>query len=146
MNGYFSFLYKMLEKRLWNSFLLYLVVEKLQKAVSQRCSIKEVFWKTSQSLQINIRSSHPEVFSQKIFLKVLQNSQKNIFVGVYFLTKLQTGNLILLETATGDVLFCKTRKIHRKKPVLESFMNKVAVLRAWNFIKEDPDTGIFQWN
>ena len=70
------------------------------------------------------------MFSQKIFLKVSQNSQKNIFVGVYFLTKLQTGNLILLETATGDVLLCKTRKINRKKPVLESFLKKVAVLRA----------------
>ena len=30
MNGYFSFLHKMLEKHLWNSFLLFLVVEILQ--------------------------------------------------------------------------------------------------------------------
>ena len=46
-NGYFSNLYKMLKKHLWNSFLLYLVVEILQNvhemAVSRRCSIKEVF-------------------------------------------------------------------------------------------------------
>ena len=61
-NGYFSNLYKMLEKHRWNRFLLYLVVEILQLAhkvvVSPRCSIKKVFWKTSQNSQINTRSSH----------------------------------------------------------------------------------------
>ena len=44
-NGYFSILFKMLEKHLWNSFLLYLVVENLQLSheivVSWRCSVKE---------------------------------------------------------------------------------------------------------
>ena len=68
-NGYFSIWYKMLEKHLWNSFLLYLVVEILQLvpkiAVSPWYSIKEVFWKTSQNSQINTRSSHPEMFCQK---------------------------------------------------------------------------------
>ena len=68
-NGYFLILYKMLEKHLWNSFSLYLVVEILQLvnkiAVSPICSIKEWFWKTSQNSQINTRSSHPEVFCQK---------------------------------------------------------------------------------
>ena len=61
-NGYFLSWYKMLEKHLWNSFLLYLVVEILQVvhkiAVSSMCYIKEVFWKMSQNWQINIRSSH----------------------------------------------------------------------------------------
>ena len=47
--------------------------------MSQRCSIKELFWKTSQNSQINTRSSHPKVFCQKMFLKILQNSQKNHF-------------------------------------------------------------------
>ena len=37
-------------------------------------------------------------------------------------------------------------KIHRKKPVIESLFNKVAVLRACNFIKEDSNTGAFPWN
>ena len=37
-------------------------------------------------------------------LKILQYSQINIFVGVCFLIKLQTGNLKLSEAATGDVL------------------------------------------
>ena len=39
-------------------------------AVSQRCSIKDVFWETSQNSQINTRSNHPEVFCQKMFLKI----------------------------------------------------------------------------
>ena len=54
-------------------------------------------------------------------------------------------------------------KIHRKKPVLESLVDKVAVLRTYNFIKEslvnkvpvlktcnsikeDSDTDAFLWN
>ena len=68
-NGYFSVLYEMPEKQLWNSLLLYLVVIILQLvheiAVSRRCSIKEVFWKTSQNSQIKTRSTHPEVLRQK---------------------------------------------------------------------------------
>ena len=50
------------KKCLGNCFLLYLVVEILQLvheiAVSLRCSIKEVIWKTSQNSQISTRSSH----------------------------------------------------------------------------------------
>ena len=38
------------------------------------------------------------------------------------------------------------RKIHRKKPVSESFFNKAAVMRTCNFIKEDSDTSIFMSN
>ena len=41
-----------------------------------------------------------------MFLKILQNSQKNIFsfFGVSLLIKLQAGNLKLSEATTGDVL------------------------------------------
>ena len=35
------------------------------------------------------------------------------------------------------------RKIHKKKPVLESLFNKVAVLRTRNFIKEGSNTDAF---
>ena len=52
----------------------------------------------------NTRSSYPEGFCQKIFLKILQNSQKNIFGRVSFLIKLQAGNLKLSEAATRVVL------------------------------------------
>ena len=39
-----------------------------------------------------------------MFLKILQNLEKNIFAGVSFLTRLQAGNLKLEETAAGDGL------------------------------------------
>ena len=38
-----------------------------------------------------------------MFLTILQNSQKYIFVGISFLIKLQAGELEVSETATGDV-------------------------------------------
>ena len=49
-----------------------------------------------------LKKSHPEVFYQKMFLKILQNSQKNIFAGILFIIRLQAGNLKLSETAIGD--------------------------------------------
>ena len=76
-NGYFSILYKMLEKHLWNSFLLYLVVEILQLvhkiAVSPRCSIKEpskhlfVFKTSWRHLQYMSWRCLQHVFSITIF-------------------------------------------------------------------------------
>ena len=36
-----------------------------------------------------LRSSRPELFCKKVFLKILQNSQKITCVGVSFLIKLQ---------------------------------------------------------
>ena len=104
-----------------------------------------------------------------MFLKILQISQKNVFAGVPFLIKLQAGNLKLSEAATGNVLlkkvFLKRRTgvsepaVHTSstqnrcfeqftkftaKSVLESLFNKAAILRACNFIKEDPNTGAFR--
>ena len=38
-----------------------------------------------------------------MILKVLQNTQVNIFAGVSFLIKLQARNLKLSEATTGDV-------------------------------------------
>ena len=67
---------QMPEKHLRNSFLLYLVLEILQLVHEISCSIKEVFWISSQNSQINTSSSHSEVLCQKMFLKVLQNSYK----------------------------------------------------------------------
>ena len=104
----------MLEKNLWNSLLLYLVVEILKLAHEIRCSRKEVFWKTSHNSQINTKSSHPEVFSQKMFLKI---HIKNIFARVSILTKLQAGNLKLAEAAAGDL----SQSI--KQVVLKNFAN-----------------------
>ena len=50
------------------------------------------------------QSSGNVLSKEKMFLKILQNSQKNIFVGVSFLMKLQTVNLKLSEAATADFL------------------------------------------
>ena len=68
------------EKHLWNSLLLYRVVEILQLLheipVFQRCSIREVFWKTSQNSHINTRSSQKKrcrYFSVK-FANFLKNN------------------------------------------------------------------------
>ena len=43
-----------------------------------------MFWKSSQNSQKNLRSSHPEVFCQRMFWKFFQNSQKNIFRNIFF--------------------------------------------------------------
>ena len=91
--------------------LLYLVVEILQ-LVHEISSFPEVLYKigdlknlqVNSKLQVNTRTSHREVFCKKMFLKVLQNSQKKVFAGVSFLIKLQAGNMKLSEAATGDVL------------------------------------------
>ena len=83
----------MLGKYLWNS--LFTVSGGWNSATCtwsklfHRYSIKEAFWKTSQNSQINTGSSHPEVFCEKMFLKILKMSQKkhleSLFAGVSFL-------------------------------------------------------------
>ena len=50
------------------------------------------------------QSSGGVLSKEKMFLKILQKSQKNIFSGVSFLIKLQAGNLKPSVAATGDVL------------------------------------------
>ena len=45
---------------------------------------KKVFWKASQNSEVNARSSHLEMFCQKVFLRISQTSQKNTFAGVSF--------------------------------------------------------------
>ena len=72
---------------------MYLVAEILQ-LVHEISSFPEVLYKIGDlknfsKLQVNTRSSHPEVFCKKMFLKILQISQKNVFAGVPFLIKLQ---------------------------------------------------------
>ena len=76
----------------------------------------------------NVRSSHSRCFVKKVFSKRL------VFQKRLFIDPLQNRCSWIIHT------------IHRKKPVLESLFNKVAVLRTCNFIKEDSGTGIFLWN
>ena len=49
-------------------------------------------------------ASESVLSKEKMFLKVLQNSQKNIFSEVSFLIKLQAENLKPSEAVTGYVL------------------------------------------
>ena len=104
--------------------------------------------KTSYNSQINKRISHPEVFYQKIFLKMLQNSQKNIFTEVSFLIKLQTGNMKLKESwnwrCSLKKVFLKILKISPEKNCV--WISSESVLRVSNFIKENSDTVVYLWN
>ena len=146
-NDCFYFLYKMLDKHLWNSFSLYLLVGILQVAhetssFSEVLYKKKVFWKASQNSQINTRTVIRRCSVKRFVLKIWQ-TEKHL---CSFLIKLQTGNLKLPEAATGDVqlnkVFLKISQIS-----LASLFNKVAVLRACNFIKKDSDTySAFLWN
>ena len=108
----------MLEKHLWNSFLLYLVVEILQLvheiAISQRCSVKKgFFYRTLLKNFSKFAGKHKKQSSvgvlskEKIFLNILRNSQKNIFAGVSFSIKLQNGNLNFEKQSLE--MFYKTR-------------------------------------
>ena len=51
-------------------------------------SITKLFWKTSQSSEVNIRSSHPKVFCQKVVLKTFAKFTRNHQCWSLFLIKL----------------------------------------------------------
>ena len=72
-----------------------------------RGALKNRWSENFSKLQIDTRSSHPEVFCKKIFLKILQISQRHVFAGVAFLILLHAGNLKMSEAATGNVLLKK---------------------------------------
>ena len=62
---------------------------------------RRVLWKFSKFTDKHRKQSFGGVMSKEnMSLETLKNSQKNIFAGVYFLTKLQAGNLKLSEAAT----------------------------------------------
>ena len=74
-------------------------------AVFRRCSIKEVLKNSKFTDKHKKQSSSGGVLSkEKMSLKILKNSQKNIFAAASFIMKLQAGNLKLSGAATGDVL------------------------------------------
>ena len=72
---------------IWGWLKVVEVVQLVDKiAVSPRCSIKEVFWKTSHNSQINTRSSHPEVFCQRkdVLQNVAKFTEKHLFRSLFF--------------------------------------------------------------
>ena len=93
------------------NFLLYLVVEILQ-LVHEGSIFPGVLYKRGDQKSFSIfTDKHKKqspvgvlVFCQKMFLKILQNSQKSVFAGVSFSIELQAENLKLSKAVTGDVL------------------------------------------
>ena len=79
----------MLVKHPGNSFLLCMLVEILQ-LVHEISSLQEVFYKkvfskTSQNSQVNARSSHPEVFSERgVLLNFGKFTEKHICRSLFF--------------------------------------------------------------
>ena len=99
-NSYLSFLHKMLEKHLWNSFLLYLVVEIWNKLLYKRGFLKN-FSKFSDKHK---EQSSGGVLSKDVLKNFVKFTEKNIFAGLFFFAKLQAGNLKPVEAAAGDSL------------------------------------------
>ena len=83
----------------WNSATCTYEINSFPEVLYKRSDLKN-FSKFSDKH----KDDHPEVFCQKMLLKILKNSQKNIVAGVSLLLKLHAGNLKLSEAATGDVL------------------------------------------
>ena len=133
----------MLEKHLWNSFLLYQVVQILQLvhkiAVSPRCSLKEVFWKTSQNSQINTRSSHPEVFFQKkrCSKNLAKFTAKHLFRSL-FLNKVAGWKP---ETFRSSYWRCSV-----KQGALKNFANFTGNNQCWSLFLIKLDTWCLQLN
>ena len=66
---------------------------------------ERIILKNTKSTDKHKKQSSWSVLSkEKMPLKILQNSQKNIFAVVSFIMKLLAGNLKLSGAATGDVL------------------------------------------
>ena len=103
MNNYFSFLYKILEKLLWNKFLLHplVVVIALKNQSSAGFLSKDIrkkfpkFTETQLCLSlflikvlgwksVTVRSNHWRSSVKKVFIKVSQISQESTCFGVSF--------------------------------------------------------------
>ena len=100
-------MYKMLERHLQDSLLLYLLVESLQ-FVYEISSFTGVLYKGGVLKNLSkFTEKHKKQSSgkacQKMFSKILQNAQRNIFAWVSFFITLQARNLKLSEAAIGDV-------------------------------------------
>ena len=94
--------------------------------------------KNFSKLQVNTRSSHPEVFCKKTFLKILQNSQKNVWSP--FLIKLQAwGSATLLKKT--PVLSCEIYKLF----ISNYFEEHLWTSASKNYLKRDSNTGAFLW-
>ena len=76
--------YNILEKHLWNSFLLYLLGEILQLVHEITSTWNKRENKTPQSALIKTRSSQPELFCQNTFLKVQAMQIENALIMIAY--------------------------------------------------------------
>ena len=129
-------------------------------------SFIQQFLKIIMTLQdlIIVRSSIPEVIYKKYVLENFTKFTDKHLCPSLFLNKavgwkpetvrsshwrysVKKGALAFQNQCSIDHLQSKCswiiHKIHCEKPVLESFFNKIAVLRTYNFTKEDSKTGAF---
>ena len=103
-NGYMSFLYKMLEKHLWHSFLLF------GGWNSATCTWNNVLYRrvvlqtVSKFSDKHKKQSSGGVLSKDVLKNFVKFTEKNIFAGFFFFAKLQAGNLKPVEAAAGDSL------------------------------------------
>ena len=94
--------------------------------------------KIFSKLQVNTRSSHPEVFCKKTFLNILQNSQKNVWSP--FLIKLQGWVSATLLKKT-PVLSCEIYK-----PFKNNYFEEHLWTSAFkDYLNRDSNTGAFLW-
>ena len=98
----------MLEKHLWNTFLLCVVVE-IRQLINEISSFPETLYKKGDLK--NFTGKHKKqspggvLSKEKMLFKNLQNSKKKIiFARLSLLIKLQAGNLELSEATTGDAI------------------------------------------
>ena len=157
-------------------FLLYLVVAILQLvheiSIFPEVLYKIGDPKNFSNLQENTRSSHPEMFYKKNVLKIFGRfTEKRLCWSVFFdkaagwkpLTvrrdhwryspkkvflkrRVGVSKAAINRSSFQNRCFWLIHKIHSVKPVSECLFNKVVVLRAYNFIKEDSNTSVFLWN
>ena len=120
-NGYFSFVCIMLEKQLWNSFCICWLKScdlYIKQVVSQRSSMKMVFWRTSENSEETTRSSHQMVFCQKVILKNFEKfAKKKQLCWNLFLMKLtvwRPAKLLERDPKTGVSTFCELCEIFRR--------------------------------
>ena len=85
-----------------------------------------------------MKTSSGGVLSKDVLKSFAKSTEKYLCGNLFF--KVQTGNLKLSETVTGDVQWLKMflKNSHFSQ---ESLFIKVAALRACNFIKKASDTG-----
>ena len=134
-NGYLLFLYKMLEKHLWNSFLLYLVVEIWNKLLYKRGFLKN-FSKFSDKHK---QQSSGCVQSKDVLKNFANFTGKNLCWSL-FLIKLEFwGPATLLKKTPTQVFSCEIYKLFKNN----YFEEHLSTSASKHYLKRDSNSGVF---